>query len=375
MASRAGSSGITALLAAAIVVAGCYPLELSVSSGGEIAIARAEGIVVYNPKTGEGTMIPRGHQADAPAFAVISPDGTKVLHSCLEIDEKGNTGSQSRIMLSLVKPGSDAEGAEETGEMAVVENGCFLQWAPDAKVFSYGYVSGQTYDGIEENLPEIKIMNPADKSERLVSRNTSLMHRWTPDGKGIVFLKTEAKDTDGRLGSIALFNTANGKIRKIARILDAEWFDLSPDGKEIILAAAAMAEPGKTPVKEEYADKVMYLVTVADGTFKRLDGNANFARYSPDGNHIALLADNAIWITGRDGVKPEKPLMRAVMEFDNAKFHPTWISSTEILSIVKRAVFGAVAHSCELQAGNIETGEVRSLQDGIEECVRKAKTK
>lgn len=352
-------------LGAALLAAGCFPLELSISPRGEIVIPRAEGVLVYDPKTGDGTLLPRGAATDAPAFAVISPDGSQLLQAVLEIDQQGNTGNQARFLLGSLGSDTPAE------ELAIVENACFLQWAPDAKTFSYAAVSGQNYEGIQENLPEIKIMNPADKSEKLVGRNTSLIHRWTADGKSLLFLKTEAKDTDGRLGSLVAYNAESGKVRKIARILEAEWFDLAPDGNEVILSAVAMAPAGKRPAKPETAEKALYLVNVADGTFKRLVGDANFARYSPDGKHIALLADNAIWICGRDAVKPEKPLMRSVMEFDNTKYQPIWLSNTEVLGMAKRAVYGAVAFSTELQAGNIETGEVRSLQDGIEACVRK----
>ena len=369
MRTRTGISGLFTLVAAAILSTGCYPLELSVSSEGTIAIPRAEGVALFNPKTGVGSLIPIGHPSDAPAFAVISPDGTQLLTAYLMLDEKGEPGNQSQFLMSSLKNPGESE------EMAVVENGCFLQWSPDGKLFSYAFVSGQNYDGVDENLPEIKIMNPADKSERLVSRNTSLMHRWTADGKGIVFLKTEAKDTDGRLGSIVIFSTETGKTRKIAKILDAEWFDLSPDGKEIILSAAAMAASGKTPKKDELSGKSLYLVSISDGAFKRLDEDAAFARYSPDGKRIALLAEKAIWITGRDAVRPEKPLMRAMMEFDNTKFQTTWLSNTEVLSIVKKPVFGVVAHTCALQVGNVETGDVRLLQNEIEECVRKGQVK
>jgi hypothetical protein len=358
-------AGVT-LLAATFLLTGCFPLELQVTSQGEIVIPRAEGVLVYNP-AGPSRLITVDAAKELPAFAVVSSDGTRLARAGLALDENGDAQNSSQLLLT------DLE-SRVTTELTVVENMSFLQWDPTGRYLSYAFVSGQNYDNIDESLPELKLFNVADQSEKSLGKNTSSIHRWTADGKGIWFLKTEAKDTDGRLGSLCLYDVAKGQVRKVARVLQAEWFDVSPDGKEIILSARGMAAAGTraAPVDENNSS-FLFVVDTQKGSFRRLEYNAAFARYSPDGARVAILKDNALFVTDREFAEPQDKLTRCVGELENsAKFHLSWLSNTELLAIRKRSVYGNAGFMPELVAVNVENRAVRSLQDGIEEAVRKA---
>jgi hypothetical protein len=354
------------LLAATLLLAGCFPLELQVTPQGEIVIPRAEGVLVYNP-AGVSRLITVDSLKELPAFAAVSADGTRLARAGLALGENGDAQSTAQLLLT------DLE-SRTTTELAIVENMSFLQWDPKGRYLSYAFISGQNYDDIDESLPELKLFNVADQSEKSLGKNTSSIHRWSADGKGIWFLKTEVKDTDGRLGSLCYYTLATGQVRKVARVLQAEWFDVSPDGSEIILSARGMAEAGnRAAPADENNSSWLYVVDTKKGSFRRLEYNAAFARYSPDGARVALLKDNAVFVTTGAFEEPTEKLARCVQELDNsAKFHLTWLSNTEILAVRKRSVYGNAGFAPELVAVNVDDRTERSLQDGIEAAVRAA---
>lgn len=331
-----------------ILFSGCFPLELSVTPNGAIVIPRNEGVLVYNPAAKTGQLIPSA-KGEVPAFAVASPDGTKVAWASTLLEENGKPGTQSRLLITDIKSGA-------TEEVMIAKYAAFIQWAPNGLSISYSFISGENFEGVEESLPEIRVITIEEKSEKVVSRNTSAIHRWTPDGKGIVFLKTETKDTMGRSGSLVLYDVKSGRARKIAPMRDAEWFDLSPDGQEAVLSAK----------KDD--EKSLFVVKVENGATQKIAYDAAFARYSPDGSHVVIHKEDALWIAGRDFALPEQSLVRAepIEGMEGGKYHPVWYSKDEVLFLGKRATFGLIVFTRELMAANIHTNAVRNFQPGIE---------
>lgn len=345
------------------LLAGCFPVELAVTRGGEVVIPRSEGVVFFNPSTGAARVAVPAGAREAALFAVPSPSGDRVLWALSPRDNDGDPSSEMTLRISPLAGGNAAD-------IATVSNCGYLQWDPQERYVSYAFVGGETSEGLSEAMPELHLIDLASGTDATVARNTAFIHRWLPGGDGIVFLKTESKDTDGTVGSLRIQRPGGSEAKRVVRVLDAEWFDLAPDGREVVLAARAVAAPsGKLIAADD--EKALFLVSLPDGAIRRVGGSAEFCRYSPDGKRIAALADNALVIYDRTFNEPLCRAERVLKEVDGTtKYFPAWLNGDEVLVLRKRAIYGAAGKTLELVAIDAGTGAERPLQDAIEAGLR-----
>lgn len=353
---------------AALASTSCFPVELAVGRDGSIAVPRPEGVVIFDPSASTARLVPPAAAGQADAFAVPTPDGRWLVRVTRPFDGSEDPGSTGTLWITNLEDGSSRE-------LTTFENGTFLQLAPKDGRISWSFVSGEQHEGVSENMPELHVMEVQKGASARVDVNVSVTHRWMPDGANIVYLRTEGKDTDGRIGSLVVQDVTQGTTRRVARVSGAEWFDLSPDGTEVILSAQGMAAvEGRRRSRGD--QKALYIVSLADGSFRRLEYNAEHARYSPDGGALALIKDKALWILGRDGELPENPVFRGVAnEVDNGtKVHLSW-SGNRVLVLARRPRFGVVGMSPELVLVDAATGESRNVQAEIDRTARAASSR
>lgn len=346
------------------LMAGCYPVELSVTRGGEIVVPRAEGVVMYNPATGAGRLVAAGDASEATAFAVASPDGSRLARAVTVRNASGDPGSEFVILITDLRTLTS-----ET--VATCSNGTFIQWDPQGRFLSYSFVSGEQFDDVTENMPELHLYDLEAHSEKQIATNVAVAHYWLPDGSGIVLLRTEGKDTDGRIGALGVYDLKSGKIRRVTRLMGAEWFALSPDGAEVItVAQGAQAATGGRRSRGD--QKALYAITLERGSFRRLEFVADHARYSPDGQRVAYMKDKQVWVTNRELDQAEAALSPAAIELgQSTKVHLTWYDATQLLVIRNHAVFGVAGLAPELILVNTVTGEARNLQPEIDRLARR----
>lgn len=348
---------------AALVSTSCFPVELAAGRDGSIAVPRPEGVVIYDPAAQAARLVPPVAAGQADAFAVPTPDGRWLVRVTRPYDGTQDPGSEGTLWITHLEDGTSRK-------LATFENGTFLQVAPRDGRISWSFVSDEQHDGVAENMPELHVMEIQKGTSARVAVNVSVTHRWMPDGANIVYLRTEGKDTDGRVGSLIVQDVTQGTTRRIARVSGAEWFDLSPNGTEVILSAQGMAAlEGRRRSRGD--QKALYIVSLADGSFRRLEFNAEHARYSPDGDSLAIIKDKALWILGRDGELPQSPVFRGITnEVDNGtKVHLSW-SGNHVLVLAPRPRFGVVGLSPELVLVHAATGEARNVQAEIDRAAR-----
>ncbi len=356
----------TLVILASAALSACYPVELSTMRDGTVIVPRPEGVVLYDPDGAAARLVPPVAPGLADAFCVGTPDGRWLVRAVRPYDGVEDPGSATAIWITDLR-------ADTSREIASFENGTFVQVAPKDGRISWSFVSSEQHEGVAENMPELHAHEVLTGATTRVAVNVSVTHRWLPGGAGIVYLQTEGKDTDGRVGALCVADVTTGQVRRIARVSGAEWFDLSPDGTEVILSAQGMAAiEGRRRSRGD--DKELYVVNLEDGSFRRLEFNADHARYSPDGRRVALLKDRGVWITDREFELPENPTWRGVIgEIDNGtKVHLSWANNREILVLAKRPRFGLAGMSPELILVNAETGASRNLQADLDRLARPA---
>lgn len=354
----------SAVVLAAVLSSACYPVELSTMPDGRIVVPRPEGVLLYNPGSGEGRLVPPVADGMADAFAIGTPDGKWLVRAVRPYDGVEDPGSTAAIWLTNLAAGTSRE-------LASFDNGTFLQVAPKDGRISWSFVSSEQHEGVSENMPELHVHEVMKGATVRAAVNVSVTHRWLPNGSGIVYLKTEGKDTDGRVGSLCTWDVVTQTERRVAVVNGAEWFDLSPDGREVVLSAQGMTAVSGRP-RSRGDHKALYVVSLADGAFRRLEYDADHARYSPDGQRVAMLRSRTLWVTDRTMELSDQPTWRgANHEIDNGtKIHLSWFDARRVLAIARRPRLGVSGMSPELVLIDAATGEARNLQPDLDAVVR-----
>lgn len=329
------------------VLAGCLPVELSVSPDGDVLIPRAEGFVVFQPTDGLVKVWNKPADGQA-AFAVYAPDGKSAL--AIAQASGGGMGKSFRVMLL------DVEG--KTKNLFTRSNITYAQWSPDGKYATVTRVADQKVAPLDQNLPELILINVAEGTTKPLASNVAGIHRWMPDGKGVVIFQIESKieKTSQYAGKLMLLNVATGEKKPIAGMVGVSdaFFDVSPDGKTAMLTALKIAAPdaGLTEKAEkiEGASK-LYSLNLATGRAKVVSEDAGYAIYSPKGTKV-LIGSN----TGKDGaiklsVSPaDGSGLKQIADDaakqagggmgDSATIYPGWLDDETVLYLSKYAVYG-----------------------------------
>jgi dipeptidyl aminopeptidase/acylaminoacyl peptidase len=204
-------------------------------------------------------------------------------------------------------------------------------WSPDGKWIAF---AAKRKDDEE---PQVYLIDPdGGEAQRLVSlAGGALGLRWFPDSKRVAFIswvwpdlrtdreqakrrkeRTESKVkvhltergeyrfwdhwlTDGREPHVFAAEVASGRARDLLAGTglalqpwepSAEFYDISPDGRELALTVDLHAEPGMMNETDIVA------VTIATGRHRTLTADSGLSdagpRYSPDGRHLAWNAYN-----------------------------------------------------------------------------------
>ncbi|MBN1942350.1 MAG: hypothetical protein JW849_03550 [Phycisphaerae bacterium] len=334
---------------AAVVVAfasaGCLPVELSVSPEGNVLIPRTEGFVVYTPADGSVKVWnkPDGGQ---PAFALYSPDGK----SALVLTETGGGGMGGKsVKVSLL----DAQG--KCRELLSRTNITYAQWSPDGKYATITRVADQKIEPLDQNLPELILINVAEGTNKTLASNVAGIHRWTPDSKSVVIFQIESKSKNSSqyAGKLTLLNVADGQKKALAGMVGEQgaFFDVSPDGTAAMVTALKVDKPDAAlPEKVDGASR-LFSLNLASGEFRQLGEDAGFAIYSPKGTKVlvgsAQEKDGGITLSvaSADG-SSMKPLADDAAKQTGggmgaqATIYPVWLDDETVLYLSKYAVYG-----------------------------------
>ncbi|MFQ5848772.1 MAG: TolB family protein [Candidatus Methylomirabilales bacterium] len=335
------------VLAVAMLMAGCFPIELDVSREGKILIPRQEGFFVLDVTTGKMEKV-YALAGGNPTFARYSPSGKEIV-AVTESDGKMMGKSHVLTLVTL-----------STGKGRVLysgSNATYTRWSPDGQYLSLSRVAEQKTPPLEENLPETYLISIKGGDAKHLASNTSALHRWFPDSKALLIFQIEKKVKNVYHGTITALDIPSGKGKPLASVLGSQnvFFDLSPDGTTVLFTAKAAGPPGAT--LQAGKDRLFEL-DIAKRSIRTVKEKAEYAIWSPSGNQV-LLGTNE-----KDGILTLQVADRGFTQFRKigsdaaskvsegigvqTRIYPGWLGEGTVFYFAKTAVYGTAGKNLEL---------------------------
>lgn len=367
----------TATLASALAfaLAGCLPIELSVSPGGKILIPRQEGFVAFDPAKGTAAVAPVA-EGDSAAFALYGPDGKSML--CISKTSGGGMGTAFNVKV--------LEGQGEPKALLGAANLTYARWSPDGKSVSLTRLADAAVAPLKDQLPELILVNLADGAKKTIASNVSIIHRWFPDSKSILTFQISAKEGKGDryAGSLVRLNVETGKAEPLAAVLGPKqvFFDLSPDGKKAVFTAIQAGKPGvaATSKPADDAEARLYELDVATGVVRPATERAVYALYSPKGTKVLVGVEGGnagVQLkVGKADLTDLHPVAEGVVKSvgdpaSSAEVYPTWLDDDTVLYLTLRNVYGIAGKNLSLMSVAADGKNPRDLQPKLDAALVK----
>ena len=362
------------LLLAAVVsacgVCGCFPVELSVSPDGAIVIPRQEGFYVYDPAKGavKSLYSPKGEK---PVFAQYSPDGKQVL-----VVSTGKSEGMGQGFVAAVMPA----GGGEPKQVFAGGNLTYAQWSRDGKSITFTRLADDKVVPLEEGLPELILVNPADGTSKKVLSNTGVIHRWFNDSKSVLAVQVTAKNqTNGRyVGKIVQVEAPGGTVKPLAAMVSETnkmFLHLSPDGAKALFTAVGAGKPDQALDANAAGDSQLQELTIATGAIRAVKPKAIYAMYSPKGTKVLVGsaggdAGLTLEVFGADLAKGQTIATDAAATSgggpDSVDIYPVWLDDNTVLYLRLHAVYGKDCKNFELVSVDAQGGKPKNHQTVIE---------
>ncbi len=360
------------LLAALLLVGGCFPIELDVKDG-KLLIAREEGFFVFDPAAGKLHKV-IGAEDGKPVFARFSPDGRDVL----TIFKSTSGFNEFRFLITPI-------GGGKGREVFKGENTAYVRYSPDGTQLAIVKMSEKDIPEFKNKMPEIHLVPVKGGPAKTVARTVGVLFRWFADSKRLLLFEIKKKDQSGNyLGNLAILDTSDGKLKPLATAAVSQQFflDLAPDNKKALFTALRAGKPGTDQEKgKDYAMK-LFEVDLASGELRAIDKQARYAIYSPDGKQVLLG-------TPPDGFNFDT-LKLEVADAGLSKFttvatdahmpialggegvvFPGWINDRTVFYFVNKAVYGTEGKAMQLVTVGSDGKTKKNLQAQIELEIQK----
>lgn len=363
----------------AIAMAGCYPIELD-SAGGKVLIPREEGFFQLNPADGTATCLFTPNAGEQPIFGLYTPDAKSII----AVTQTGGGMMGSAHNYTLVTLADKKQRKLFTGA-----NGAYCQVSPDGNWLSVAQVSQQAKPPMEQNMPEIHLVSIADGTTRAIASNTGTRHCWLPDSSGVIVFEALVKDEqNGYSGSFSIIPTKEGEAKKPLLTLMGEelFYDLSPDGKTLLIVAnaAAVGEEKLTPGESNN----LFELTLEGAKLRKVMPGVKFAFYSPTGEKVLLGmtegqamgpggGDFALQVTDKTLADPKTLATDAAASVggmgNNADVYPVWLDAEAIAYLAEKAVYGTAGKNLMLMTIKADGTGATNLQATIDAAAIGAK--
>ena len=364
----AGRSCAVLFSIAAAALAGCLPIELSVSPDGKILIPRREGFISFDPAAGAAAVLhaPKSGQA---AFAVFSPDGKRFLAITKSDDFDVAIGAAGKAPKPLLS----------------ASNLTYARWSPDGKSISLTRIADAAKPPLKQNLPELLLARAAGGASRKLESNVSVIHRWFSDSRHILTFRIAAKkeESDQYFGALVKLDVTTGKAVPLAAVLGGKnvFFDLSPDNRKVLFTAINAAKPGQAVLETSKDDPQLFELDIPSGTIRTVREKVVYALYSPKGTKVLIGAEKdfspGVRLDVTDAAfKTSVTVASGAAQSaggtgDSADIYPGWIDESTVHFIAEAAVFGVAGKNLHLMSVGADGKGARDLQATLEAALAK----
>ncbi len=194
-----------------------------------------------------------------------------------------------------------------------------IVWSPGSQSIAVTLQSSIAGAGPRTDIFLVPIQRGEPIQLTSLDRDREFVHTdptFSPDGSQLAYVPRTAGDFGGT--GITIVNRDGSGVQKIAEAgqnfsLDVRLIAWSPNGRQIALI-------GRDTSNSDFARALpdLYVINV-DGSglrplTRQLVGSFSQIAWSPDGRHLAFIADNVMWITSVD--QPEPQLLRDQIHAD-----------------------------------------------------------
>lgn len=346
---------------------GCFPIELDVNKDGHLLVTRQEGFFVVDPATKKVQRIQAATEGSEPSYARFSPDGKQAL-------TVSKSGFQT-FDFSLVNIASG-----DAKQIFQVDNAANARFSPDGKYVAIIAASADDDAEFKSKVPELHLVSTANGNAKKIASKVGTNIKWLADSKTIVLLEAKSKDGDtGFAGTVSTLDVATGKLTPKAGVIANQQFafDVSPDGKKVVLTAFAMGKVGGKLEKDEYGGENLYELTLATGAAKNLMIQPKYALYSPNGKSLllAMPAEGFSFESVQLQIADANDISKTT-ELCNASYplalggegavRAGWISDKSIYFFVEKKVYGTTGKSLQLLTIGTDGSKATLLQPAID---------
>ncbi len=351
---------------------GCFPIDVAVNKQGEVLIPRQEGFFLHNWRSGKTTPVPWKAEG-LPVHARFAPGEAEVL---LVSVAKKEFAKEYRLEMMPVKGGASRtiyKTRQNVGCAAISPNGKRLAVVQHADIF-------------QDHMPEIVVVDIASGKSSLLAEKTGPFAHWLPDSAALFTLRIDEKvqNTQHYLGQLGLLNATDGSFTAIAKVLGDKrcFLAVSPDLKYALFTAIAAdgAEAKLDP--KAAAVRSLFELDINTKSIRKvtgLDRTIEFARYSPDGKQVLLVAEptNALLSERRDLLVADARLQSPKVIAKNAygslvRFStedmnmPGWLDEKTVYYFAKVHVYGTTGQAIHLRVVNADGSDNRDLQPALD---------
>jgi len=347
------------LLLVVVLVAGCFPISLSVAPDGRMALVREEGVVIYDLEKNSAEVVIKPPEGKQAAWVAFSRDGKKLM--CVMMTEN----SAGDVYIAS----GDGKNAKKlfTSEQPMA----YATWSPDGKHVAVGEVSQESKKDLG-NLVNVKVISVATGKSASVASDVTQIHDWSGDSKAIVAFQAEKKVGENGIGGKLVRFEIDGEAKTLAKAIAGKELsvDVSADGKTVLLAASAAAAPDgddpKAPAKPD--QNRLYAVGAAGGKPRRIFRDPiACAFFSPDDAHILISTTGKTLVVtdaaGKNAVDVDTGILnKSPGMMDSVRMLPTWASNDRVIYWKTHAVIGMKGKNIATTSAKIDGTEKTNLQ-------------
>lgn len=358
-----------ALAAAAALLGGCLPIELSVSPDGQILIPRQEGFFALDPAQGSVKAVYRPKSAK-PAFGLYAPDGKSILAIT-----QGRSSSSFDLHIVPV-------GGGEAKSLGSLSNMTYARWSPDGKRLAVTRIADEKVAPLEQNMPELIVLDAETGKQKKLASNVSSLVRWFADSRHVLTFQADSKDKqrDQYTGRLVKMDAASGKASPLAAVLGEKkvFFDPSPDGAKVLFTALkADAAGAKLPGQTDDAAQLFEL-DVAGGKVRAVMKDAIYAIYSPKGTKVLVgvkASGDALELVAADASLAKRTVVardaaKSVGSTDTRDIYAGWIDDETVHYLRLVAVYGTVGQNLHLTCVGADGKGRKDLQTAIDSGIK-----